>query len=56
MTTLKLTDNEMQALAGLLDAGVKAIGLRAVKDAAPILEKLEAASQTESQKEDATDG
>lgn len=38
-----LTDEEMQALAGLLDAGVRATGLRSVKDAAVLLEKLEAA-------------
>ena len=40
MTTLTLTDYELQALAGLLDAGVKALGLRAVKDAATLLAKL----------------
>jgi hypothetical protein len=44
MHTLELTDTEIQALAGLLDAGVKALGLRAVKDAASLLEKLEAAT------------
>lgn len=45
MTTLELTDEELQALAGLLDAGVRATGLRAVKEAATLLEKLEAATQ-----------
>jgi hypothetical protein len=45
MITLTLTEQEVQALAGLLDAGVKAIGLRAVKDAATILAKLEDATQ-----------
>jgi hypothetical protein len=45
MIKLELTENEIQALAGLLDAGVKAVGLRAVKDAASLLEKLEAATQ-----------
>lgn len=45
MHTLTLTSQELQALAGLLDAGVKALGLRAVKDAATLLAKLEAASQ-----------
>jgi hypothetical protein len=45
MTTLQLTDHEIQALAGLLDAGVKALGLRAVKDAATLLAKLEEATQ-----------
>ena len=45
MITLTLTEQETQALAGLLDAGVKAVGLRAVKDAASLLEKLEAATK-----------
>lgn len=42
---LELTEQEIQSLAGLLDAGVKAIGLRAVKDAASLLNKLEVATQ-----------
>jgi len=46
MHTLELTEQELQALAGLLDAGVKALGLRAVKDAASLLQKLEAAAQS----------
>jgi hypothetical protein len=45
MHTLTLTDQELQALAGLMDAGVKALGLRAVKDAATLLAKLEEATQ-----------
>jgi hypothetical protein len=45
MISLSLTEQELQALAGLLDAGVKALGLRAVKDAASLLIKLEAAAQ-----------
>jgi len=44
MKTITLTDQELEALAGLLDAGVRATGLRAVKDAAQLLEKLEAAA------------
>jgi hypothetical protein len=43
MITLTLDQNELQALAGLLDAGVKATGLQGVKHAASILTKLEAA-------------
>jgi hypothetical protein len=35
-----------------MDAGVKAIGLRAVKDAASLLEKLEAATQEEQDNDD----
>ena len=46
MITLTLTEQEIQALAGLLDAGVKAVGLRAVKDAATLLSKLETAAQS----------
>ncbi len=45
MITLNLTEQELQALAGLLDAGVKAIGLRAVKDAATLLDQLEEATK-----------
>jgi hypothetical protein len=51
MKTIALTEKELQALACLIDAGVKALGLRAVKDAAILLEKLEAAAH----KEDAPD-
>lgn len=45
MITISLTEQEFQALAGLLDAGVKALGLRAVRDAASLLAKLEDATQ-----------
>ena len=41
--TLTLNNEELQALAGLLDAGLKATGLSAVKQAAALLVKLEAA-------------
>lgn len=53
MIKLELTEQETQALAGLLDAGVKAVGLRAVKDAASLLDKLEAATAPT---EELTDG
>ena len=43
MITLTLTQDELQALAGLLDAGVKAVGLGSVKSASALLMKLEAA-------------
>lgn len=43
MYNLFLTEQELQTLAGLLDAGVKATGLRSVKEAASILVKMEAA-------------
>lgn len=43
MITITLNQDELTALAGLLNAGVKAIGLDSVKPAANILTKLEAA-------------
>lgn len=43
--TITLTENELQALAGLLDAGVKATGLTSVKGAAAVLAKLETAAE-----------
>ena len=43
MITLTLDQNELQALAGLLDLGVKAAGLSSVKTAASLLDKLEQA-------------
>lgn len=54
MVTLTLNESELQALAGLLDAGVKSIGLRAVKDAAALLAKIEEASQA-MENQDGTD-
>lgn len=41
--TLELSNDELTALAGLLDAGVKAAGLQGVKSAAALLIKLEEA-------------
>lgn len=52
MHTITFTDAELQALAGLLDAGVRASGLRAVKDAASILAKLEEAAQAANKEAD----
>lgn len=43
MINLELTNEELTALAGLLDAGVKATGLSGVKSAAALLVKLETA-------------
>lgn len=43
MITLTLTAEELQSLAGLLDAGLKATGLAGAKSAAALLVKLEAA-------------
>lgn len=55
MNQLNLTDDEMAALAGLLDAGVRATGLRSVKDAAALLEKLEAAQEARKEKANGDD-
>jgi hypothetical protein len=46
---LTLTQEEAQALAGLMDAGVRASGLRAVADAAVLVKKLDAALQAAQQ-------
>ena len=43
MIKLELTQDELTALAGIMDAGVKALGLASVKQAASLLAKLEAA-------------
>lgn len=44
MIKVEFTDQELQALVGLLDAGVRASGLRGVKEAAVLLDKLERAA------------
>lgn len=41
--SIELNQQELDALVGLIDAGVKATGLQGVKVAAAILGKLEAA-------------
>ena len=41
--TLTLTEPELQALSGLVDAGLRASGLRAARDAAVLLDKMELA-------------
>lgn len=45
MIKIELTQEELSALVGLLDAGVKTVGLRAAKEAAVLVDKLEAAAQ-----------
>jgi hypothetical protein len=42
--TIQLTQAQVQALAGLLDAGLRATGLRAAKDAAELLGIIETAT------------
>lgn len=43
MIKIELTSEELQSLVGLVDSGVKTLGLAAVKSAAALLVKLEAA-------------
>jgi hypothetical protein len=43
MIKIELNNDELQAVVGLLDAGIKATGLSGVKAAASILAKLEEA-------------
>ena len=47
MKQLQLTEEEIQALVNLMDAGVKALGLQSVKNAAHLLTKLETAKDVE---------
>ena len=47
MKKILLTDEEIQALANLMDAGVRHQGLSAVKNAAALLQKLETAEPAE---------
>ena len=49
---IEFSDAEFQALAGLIDAGVRASGLRSVKEAAVILEKLEKAAGSQAAPEE----
>lgn len=44
MIRIEFTEAEIQALAGLIDAGVRATGLRSVREAAVLLDKLEKAA------------
>lgn len=38
---IELTKKELDSLLGMLDAAVRAVGLRAIKEVAPLLEKIE---------------
>lgn len=44
MIKVTFTTEELQSLLNLLDAGVKSIGLRSVKEGSNLLEKIEAAT------------
>lgn len=44
---ITLTEAELQALGGLLDAGVKSLGLRSAIDAATLLSRIEGAERIE---------
>lgn len=44
---ITLTETELQALVGLLDAGARATGLRSVKEAATLLSRIEGAEKIE---------
>lgn len=49
---LKLNKNDLELLAQLIDLGVRAQGLSVAKQAAYIIEKLEAAEQVKSMEEE----
>lgn len=42
---ITLTESELQALSGLLDAGVRSVGLRAVNDASRLLSRIDGAEK-----------
>lgn len=44
---ITLTEAELQSLVALIDAGVRATGLRAVADAAKLLSRIEGAEKIE---------
>ncbi len=52
---IEATPEELQSLAGLIDAGLRATGLRAAKDAALWIDKIDAAL-SEPTPEEANDG
>jgi hypothetical protein len=51
MKSIELTDAEIQALAELMDAGVRHLGLNGAKNAAALLVKLENAKPVEADTE-----
>jgi hypothetical protein len=53
MITVTFSDQELAALAGLIDQGIRALGLACVKDASAILVKLEAAKLAQQAQTDA---
>ena len=46
---IEFTPKEIEALGALLDAGVRSVGLRSVKEAAALLVKIEAAVEEKPQ-------
>lgn len=45
MKQILLTDEDLQALAGMIDAGLRAAGLRGARDAVRLIEVLEGATE-----------
>lgn len=52
---LDLNDSEVEALVGLIDAGVRATGLRGVQAAAVLISKIESAKQAETDADEKED-
>ena len=52
---LKLNQQDLELIAQLIDAGVKAQGLSVLKQAAYIIQKLEAATPIEMEEENGTE-
>lgn len=47
---IEFSQDELNALVALMDAGVKAVGLASVNNAAVLLQKLQAAAQAQAPK------
>jgi hypothetical protein len=57
MLNISLSNEELQALTKLIDAGVRGLGLDGVKPAAIIIDKLEkAVAQANAPKQETSDG
>lgn len=54
MFTIRLTAQQLQALVGLLDAGVRGVGLRGVKEAAELITILENSKEEKEENEKET--
>lgn len=55
MIKIDFTQEELNALIGLMDAGVKTLGLAAATNAAVLLQKIQSAAQSQIKQDDVVD-